>query len=478
MGSPSAIPPDVLLGGKIRLIQRIGRGGMGDVWMARNESTQAEVAVKTLQRNERTPTNDERFRREARLAATISHRNVVRIFDLVDESDGTLGLVMELLRGGTLEACMRERGPLSTMHAVAVAAPILSALAHVHEKGIVHRDVKPANMFFAVEPDGHVIPKILDFGIAKLPAASSPLTIDGSVLGTPHYMAPEQIRGAEDIDGRSDMFSMAAVLYEMLTGVRVFQRDSAAASLAAVLEHEVDPDPRIEPRLWLAISRALAKRPYERFASCAEFADAIRRAVEASDDDFAHALQELRPRSDAIPETDSMRSSALPSGSGSRARKKVVQPRSALWMLAAATGAAVLAVTGTLAVTRSSTPTARADESRAAPSASPSSTTAGSGGGESAITSIVAARTAVPPPAPAQPGDVGDVGGAPARPATAMTPTPLATAQTNSNVSKAPTTGGTPHLPAPRTTSSPTAKPAPSTKPGGGTKPVATSPGF
>src|SRR4051794_25957101 len=300
MASPSEIPPDHLLGGKILLIQRIGRGRMGDVWVARNEATQAEVAVKTLQRSERNATHDERFRREARLAATLSHRNVVRIFDLVDGDDGTLGLVMELLRGGTLEDCARGRGPMSAVEALAVALPILSALHHVHQKGIVHRDVKPANMFFAVEPDGHVIPKILDFGIAKLPAASSPLTVDGSVLGTPHYMAPEQIRGQEDLDGRSDMFSLAVVLYEMLTGTRVFQRDSAAASLAAVLEHEVDPDPRIEPRVWVAISRALAKRPYERFATCAEFAEALRKAVDATEDDFAQALQELRPDSEDI----------------------------------------------------------------------------------------------------------------------------------------------------------------------------------
>jgi serine/threonine protein kinase len=478
MGSPSAIPPDVLLGGKIRLIQRIGRGGMGDVWMARNESTQAEVAVKTLQRNERTPTNDERFRREARLAATISHRNVVRIFDLVDESDGTLGLVMELLRGGTLEACMRERGPLSTMHAIAVAAPILSALNHVHQKGIVHRDVKPANMFFAVEPDGHVIPKILDFGIAKLPAASSPLTIDGSVLGTPHYMAPEQIRGQEDIDGRGDMFSMAAVLYEMITGVRVFQRDSAAASLAAVLEHEVDPDPRIEPRLWLAISRALAKRPYERFASCAEFADAIRHSVDASEEDFAQALQELRPRSEAIPETDAPRLSELSSGAASRARKKSGQPRSALWMLAAASGAAILAVTGTLAVTRPSTPTARADEPRTAGSGAPAgpSSAAGTAG---AVTSIAVARAATAPSQPAPAGDALDVGG-PA-PVTTMTPTPLAVAQPSKPpVTTGGSTGAAPHLPTPRATSPATkgTLPPPVGKPGGPTKPVATSPGF
>src|SRR6185436_7759294 len=106
-------------------------------------------------------------------------------------------------------------GPIPSKQAVAMAVPVLSAMHHVHQKGIVHRDVKPANIFFAVEPDGHVIPKILDFGIAKLPAASSALTVDGSVLGTPHYMAPEQIRGVTDIDGRSDMFSLAGVLYEM-----------------------------------------------------------------------------------------------------------------------------------------------------------------------------------------------------------------------------------------------------------------------
>ncbi len=345
----SEIPPDTLLGGKIRLIKRIGRGGMGDVWVARNEATQAEVAVKTLHRSERSPVHDERFRREARLSATISHRNVVRVFDLVDEADGTLGLVMELLRGCTLEDAMRERGTLSGLQAVAVAVPVLSGMHHVHQKGIVHRDVKPANVFFAVEPDGHVIPKLLDFGIAKLPAAGSALTMDGSVLGTPHYMSPEQIRGQEDLDGRSDMFAFAVLLYEMLTGVRVFQRDAAAASLAAVLEHEVDPDPRIEPRLWLAISRALAKRPYERFATCAEFADALRRAIDATDELLAQSLQELRPRTDA-----GTSSSTSPSSLAISSERPVVEARRAnnAKTLAiaggAALGAAVIAIGLTL----------------------------------------------------------------------------------------------------------------------------------
>lgn len=291
---PNEPSPGALLGGKIRLTKRIGRGGMGDVWAARNEATEAEVAVKTLHRTERTPEHDERFRREARLSATISHRNVVRVFDLVDEPDGTLGLVMELLRGATLEALLKQRGRLSATQAVALAAPVLSAMHHVHQKGVVHRDMKPANVFLAVEPDGHVIVKVLDFGIAKLPAASS-LTMDDKVLGTPHYMSPEQIRGVCDIDGRSDMFSFAGVLYELLTGVPGFRRDLAAASLAAVLEHELEPHPDIPERLWAALSRALAKQPAERYASCAELSEALRAAVDATEEDLTQALQELRP---------------------------------------------------------------------------------------------------------------------------------------------------------------------------------------
>lgn len=355
MGERADIPADTVVGGKIRLIRRIGRGGMGDVWIARNEATQAELAVKTLQRSERTPIHDERFRREARLSATISHRNVVRVFDLVDETNGTLGLVMELLRGATLEGCLQERGRLTPLQALAVALPVLAAMHHVHHKGIVHRDMKPANVFLSVEPDGHVIPKILDFGIAKLPAAGSALTMDGSVLGTPHYMSPEQIRGQEDIDGRTDMFSFAVVLYEMLTGVRIFQRDTASASLAAVLEHEVDPDPRIEPRLWLAMSRALAKRPYERYASCAEFAAALRSAIDVSDEEVTQSLQELRPQKSMVSvngPSGSRGSSGSSLAVATSPRVEAARPRSGLTVAAIAVGAALLAAGLVLTITR------------------------------------------------------------------------------------------------------------------------------
>ncbi|MBX3187102.1 MAG: protein kinase [Labilithrix sp.] len=376
MVAPSEIPPDTLLGGRYRLLHRIGRGGMGDVWMARNEATGAEVAIKTLARSDRTPVHEERFRREARLAATISHRNVVRIFDLVEDDDGTLALVMELLRGGTLEACIKERGALSGIHACAVAIPILSALHHVHEKGIVHRDVKPTNIFFAVEPDGLVVPKILDFGIAKLPAATTALTVDGTVLGTPHYMSPEQIRGIE-LDGRSDMFSLATVLYEMLTATSPFQRDAAPACLAAVLEHELDPDPRIEPRVWIALSRALSKRPYERPPTCAAFATALQDAIGASDEELAQSLRALRPRSDSIPPPPL---GAAEPASGRRPRRPRADKPAPWKTLAIAGAAAVVAVTATLALTRSpssgATPLSEASASRTEPAAPPSATSA------------------------------------------------------------------------------------------------------
>ncbi len=293
--------PGQRVAGKYRLLRVLATGGMGRVWVARNEATGAEVALKVLRRGDAEVDQEarleERFRQEARLSAMVAHRSIVRVFDLVEE-EGALLLVMELLRGETLHAYVQRLGPRAADEAVAILTPVLGALAHAHDRGLVHRDVSPANVFLAVEPDGHVAPKLVDFGIAKARegASSAPAvqTITGDVLGTPRYVAPERIRG-QDVDGRADLFSAAVVLYEVLTGVSPFAASTASASLAAVLERTVDPDPSIDPRLWLELRRALAKQPYERHATARELATALRDAIGASDAELEAKLQTVVP---------------------------------------------------------------------------------------------------------------------------------------------------------------------------------------
>jgi eukaryotic-like serine/threonine-protein kinase len=286
---PKRFATGARIGGKYRLRRRLATGGMGEVWLARNVSTGAEVALKLLARGDSEVEHEieveQRFRNEACVTAGLSHRNIVKVFDLLDEADGTLGLVMERLRGETLFAYTQRLGARSPRDAVEIMIPILNALEHAHARGIVHRDVTPPNIFLAVDPDGHVTPKLVDFGIAKSRSsprgeAAQPIqTLDGRVLGTPMYVAPERIRGSDDDDPRSDVFSVAVVMYETLTGTSPFAASTPAASLAAVLERPVDPDPRIDPRLWLEIRRAMAKQPYERHATAREFADALRASL-------------------------------------------------------------------------------------------------------------------------------------------------------------------------------------------------------
>jgi eukaryotic-like serine/threonine-protein kinase len=299
MDSAHRLEPGARVGGKYVLARRLAIGGMGEVWVARNQTTGAEVAIKTYRAQAGSDEARARFRREARLGAMLSHRGIVRVYDLVEEPDGALLLVMELLRGITLQSDIEARGALPTREAIAIAVSVLSALAHAHDSGIVHRDVTPANVFLSIDPDGQVTPKIVDFGIAKLPA-SGVQTLDGRVLGTPRYMAPEQIRAQGDLDGRTDLFSVGVILYEMLAGTCPFAASSPSASLAAVLEADVDPDPRIDPRIWIELRRALAKRPYERHASAAAMAAALLAASGETDESLAGALRRAPPSLDDV----------------------------------------------------------------------------------------------------------------------------------------------------------------------------------
>ncbi|MGW0613215.1 tetratricopeptide repeat protein [Streptomyces sp. NPDC002788] len=270
--------------GRYRLLDLIGRGGMGEVWRARDESLGRHVAVKCLKplgpNHDHTFTRvlRERFRREARVAAALQHRGITVVHDF-GEADGVLYLVMELLDGRNLSQLLEDnkQHPLPVADVVEIAEQVAAALAYCHEQSIVHRDLKPANIVRLV--DGTV--KICDFGIARLGhdiGFTSRLTGTGVAMGTPHYMSPEQISGTE-VDQRSDLYSFGCVLYELVTGVPPFDLDDAWAVLVG--HRDTAPRPPRELRAELpgflerVILDLLAKEPAERPDDARELARRI-----------------------------------------------------------------------------------------------------------------------------------------------------------------------------------------------------------
>jgi serine/threonine-protein kinase len=268
-----------VLGGKYRLERALGFGGMGAVWVARNAMTGGDVALKVLHEEVENPEALERFRREANLAARLSHRGIVRVFDLVELHEGTLVMVMELLRGETLASRLDQHTTVPVDTAIGITLAVASALSHAHAAGIVHRDLKPENVFLCLEPDGAIEPKILDFGISKMTGPTlTKLTGDGTLLGTPGYMSPEQTRG-DAVDARSDVFALAILLYEMISGANPFYGTTYNAVIAAILEREPEPLAQVSPDVWKVLEKAFAKKRSARYATAAEFATALRHAA-------------------------------------------------------------------------------------------------------------------------------------------------------------------------------------------------------
>ena len=250
-----------LLAGRYRLLAVIGRGGMGAVWRARDELLNRDVAVKEivwpaqLDAEEREMAR-RRAVREAQLAARVRHPNVVGVYDIVEEGDRP-SIVMELVPFRTLRDAVAEDGPMTPAEAARVGLSVLAALRAVHEVGVVHRDVKPANILLG--PDGRVV--LADFGIAK--AADSPaLTISGVLLGSPSYLAPERARGGR-AGAAADMWALGASLFAAVEGHPPFERDGVLASLTAVVADELEPSPHAGP-LWPVIEGLLLKDPAAR----------------------------------------------------------------------------------------------------------------------------------------------------------------------------------------------------------------------
>jgi serine/threonine protein kinase len=230
-----------LIAGKYRIERLIGKGAMGAVFAAHHEILRKSVALKVISEEQaRTPQTVNRFLNEARAAAGIEGEHVARVLDVGQLDDGAPFMVLELLEGADLGQVLAERRPLPVPDVVDWALQGLEGLAEAHLLGIVHRDLKPANLFLARKRDGTSIVKVLDFGVSKHASSaglSPSMTATSAILGSPLYMAPEQLRDAKSVDVRADVWAMGVVLYELLAGHLPFQADNVAELFVAVLEH-------------------------------------------------------------------------------------------------------------------------------------------------------------------------------------------------------------------------------------------------
>jgi serine/threonine protein kinase len=262
-----------VLGNRYRLIELLGQGGMATIYRARDSQLERDVAIKVLRAEYgRDPDFSSRFRQEAQAAASLNHPNVVAVHDYGQDPVGPY-IVMELVDGEDLASVIRRTGALPPRQAARIAAEIARALSAAHARGFVHRDVKPGNVL--VGRDGRV--KVADFGIARA-VAEAQMTLPGTTLGSVHYFSPEQARG-EQATISSDIYSLGIVLYELLTGRRPWEGDSAASIAMARLSGPV-PSPSgvrsgVPPALDAIVQRALARDPSGRFPTAAAMADAL-----------------------------------------------------------------------------------------------------------------------------------------------------------------------------------------------------------
>ena len=258
--------------GKYRVSSRVGRGGMGTVYRAVDESLHRDVAIKCLNPGVSDAEILRRFEAEALALARLNHPNIATLFELT-EHDGQLLMVMEFVAGETFEQLTRRSGPMAVETAAQLCAQVLDALEHAHRAGVVHRDLKPANLMLS---ESGVV-KVMDFGLARM-SGSEHVTNHGFMVGTPAYMAPEQVAGS-DIDGRADLYALAIVLYRLLTTRLPFEAESGIAMVQKQVNDPPTPIRQLRddlPALCEAVlAHALAKLPADRYQSAPDFRSAL-----------------------------------------------------------------------------------------------------------------------------------------------------------------------------------------------------------
>ncbi|WP_437852478.1 protein kinase domain-containing protein [Sorangium sp. So ce363] len=260
-----------VLAGKYQIVGRLGAGGMGTVWRARSLWLDVDVAIKVLHEEQLDGHAAERLLREARATAKLGHPAIVRVFDFGETDAGEPFLVMELLEGTPLSSWLEARGRVPAEQAVQMLLPVACALATAHAQRIVHRDIKPANILIVPDGAGGHVPKVVDFGIAKLANAASPaITQRGMIVGSPEYMSPEQADGQLDVGEQTDVWAFSVVMYELITGRRPFSGETLSAVIVAIFSKEPAPTTELgagDEALWAILQRGLAKSPADRWPS-------------------------------------------------------------------------------------------------------------------------------------------------------------------------------------------------------------------
>ncbi len=354
--SRGTLPPHKRVGGRYEVLHLIGKGGMGEVYEARHLTTGRHVALKIIRAADATAELNRRFIREAKTATAIRHPNVIDVLDVFEDEDGTPIMVMELLEGESLAARYRRSGTMSLSEAATVLVPVAVALRAAHKKGIVHRDLKPDNVFLSAGPSGVLLPKVLDFGIAKVldPTAigsetKGGQTNTGSLLGTPHYMSYEQAMSEKDIDHRADIWSLGVIAYEALAGQRPMEFENLGQMYSAFFKQDVPSIQRAVPELPApvveAIDGCLKKQRAERFDDLTPFIQAL---VEYVDPAMKATLRSmptsLPPTGDGSgPRTDESKGPTQNAFAGATARAPN-RSRAILWAVAGLTVAGLVGV--------------------------------------------------------------------------------------------------------------------------------------